>query len=69
MERRKFIRNFIRWSMILGLSGISGLLAYRRGKAGDAECEVLPVCNGCSFFTACSKSAKKIRMKNERYGN
>lgn len=64
MERRKFLDQFIRWTMAGGLLSLSGFLAYRHQYAGPEDCYYLPVCTHCNLFEGCDKTAKNIRLRN-----
>ncbi len=54
MDRRKFIIGSGRWLMAGGLTGISGLLLYRRRIGDPNDCFINPYCKRCSQNKSCS---------------
>ena len=64
MERRKFMHQFLRWTMAGGLISIGGILASRGQLTQSEDCSYLPSCTHCSLFDGCNKTAKNIRLKN-----
>jgi len=51
MERRVFINNMARASILIGLSVISGVLLFKNGATED--CDFQFVCSKCSNLSGC----------------
>jgi hypothetical protein len=64
MDRKTFISRLMRYSLLGGLTLLTGFLLARRSVSGQAGCRINPLCSNCPELTACTKQEALKQKKN-----
>lgn len=65
MERKDFIQNLGRLSILGGLAAVSGVILTKR-KISAEKCTIHELCKSCNEYSFCSKDQALKQRVNER---